>query len=235
MKKIVCLCFMLLSFPLTVLAADDAAVRKHAFSAPDDISQNMNKLTRYLIQPFHKDYDRLKVIAYWMASHLAYDSYKYNNDKVNDRNSAFKYDILKAKAGVCEDFAKLYKDMARIAGVDVNVVTGYVVDTPKLKKHYNITSKDVGHAWNEVKLKGRTFYVDTTWMAAMRIGADSGRRSGAQHKREIRQRRFAENPVDANINTFYFDFTPETEVEKFQQAHWDEHKPWRRQIIRNEK
>lgn len=226
MKKVILglsiIMLALLSFPLqTHAAAGEASIRRRAFNAPDNISDDMRALTFYLVKPYKDDYEKLKSIAYWIASHIAYDSYVYDV-KYNEKTGSYHYDILKAKAGICRDFALLFSQMAQLAGIKgVKVVHGYVVKTNRLRKTYPKKSLGVGHAWNEVKMGGRTFFVDTTFMAPMRIGQDGKKyKSSLKHKMELKKRGRSRTQVDENIRVGYFDFTPADEVKEFGEVHW---------------
>ena len=203
--------------------ASEMVIQRQAFNAPDHVSNNLNHLAQYLTRPFKDDYDKLKVIAYWIASHLAYDNYKYDNGQVYMREMKYKYDILKAKMGICTDFAKLYKDMAEAAGVSAKVeyVTGYIIQPKRLKPYYfQREVPEVGHAWNEVTYNRRKFFVDTTYMCANRVGQSSRKKkSFLQHRQEVRQRNIAKEKFSTKINMFYFDFTPESEFEETRRIH----------------
>ncbi len=203
--------------------ASEVSIQRHAFNAPDHVANNINHLTQYLVRPFKNDYDKLKVIAYWIASHLAYDNYKYDNGQVYQKEIKYKYDVLKAKMGICSDFAKLYAEMAKIAGVSAQVeyVTGYVFQPRRVKSYY--MRKDVppvGHAWNEVTFGRRQFFVDTTYMCANRVGQSTKKRkSSLEHRHEVRKRNISKEKFSTDINTFYFDFTPQSEFDENGKIH----------------
>ncbi len=201
--------------------APERAVLNRALRAPNKISDNVYALTRYLIKPYNNDYDKLKVIAYWIASHIAYDSYKYDG-KINMREMNVKYDILQAKVGICGDFSELMVKMANIAGVrNVKYVSGYHVEGVSLfKRNYSRREMpDVRHAWNEAKIDGRKFFIDTTFMARGTIGDDGRRKSLLHHKLDVKKRGRSSDVVNENINTFYFDFTPKQEFKKSRSLH----------------
>lgn len=224
MKKFFCvLCFVF--YPFLCFAATEAGIQRRAFGAPDSISENSAKLTAYLTQGYDSDYDKLKVIAYWMASHIAYDGYKYDNTAgVNERAFKYKYDILKAKVGICSDFAQLFSEMASLAGIkDVSIVSGYVVKTKRLKRKYTERElPDSSHAWNRVTVDGRTFYVDTTFMSPEIIGATGKKfKSEFRHKNDIKKRERSNTEVNTRINTFFFDFVPPDELKKYGTHHWN--------------
>lgn len=205
--------------------ASETAIEQRAFNAPEKYSQNARQLTQYLIKPFDNKLDRLRVIAYWMASHISYDGYKYNG-KVNKRNIDYHYDVFKARTGICEDFALLFQEMSQYAGVrGVKIETGYVVDTKALRKQYpsHLLKKADGHAWNSIKIGDKVYFIDTTWMAPQKITPkNSSTFNSLSHKLEIkkRSRTTIKKKVTTDINTYYFLFTPQDEVRIHKQQHF---------------
>ena len=57
------------------------------------------------------------------------------------------YSILSGGAGVCEAYTKLYIALLAECGI----------------KSYPVTSEEINHAWNEVRLDGIWYLVDVTW------------------------------------------------------------------------
>ena len=223
MKKLLLSVLMILMFPIAVAFADSLVI-SHALKTPPNKTANRQTLTNHLVQPFNNNYDKLKAIAYWIASHVAYDGYKYNSGKVDMREMNYEYDILKYRTGICTDFAELFADMAKRAGIpDVEYVTGYVLyNQSTLKGFYSkkdIAAKGTGHAWNRVKMNGRVFFVDTTFMARGHIGGDRIRAAASlKHKTDLRKRKF-QNEVNTQIDDFFFDFTPKQEVKEYRMLH----------------
>jgi len=207
----------------SVPAYGASSIENHAFNAPDHVATNRYTLTKYLIRPYSNDYDKLKVIAYWIASHIAYDGYKYNSGKTDMKEMNYQYDVLQYRTGICTDFAQLFVDMAKIAGVSgVEYVRGYVLENQNMiKRNYTRRdiNKDAGHAWNRVQLDRRTFFVDTTFMARGHIGGDRIRAaSSLKHKIDLRKRQY-NSTVNTQINVNFFDFTPKQELRKFGTIH----------------
>ncbi|MBQ9035450.1 MAG: transglutaminase domain-containing protein [Alphaproteobacteria bacterium] len=210
------------SYNINKINASITAIKHRAFNAPDRISTNKYQLTQYLIKPFKNDYDKLRVIAYWIASHIAYDNYKYDNGKINVKEMKVKYDILQAKAGICTDFAELFAQMADIANIKkVEIVKGYVLKNVRiLKKYYRQNEMPhTAHAWNKITLNGRQFFVDTTYMSANRIGAGRKYKSSLKHKLELQKRARTDEKFSQKIDEFYFDFSPREEIKRNQQLH----------------
>lgn len=217
------LLFYIMLFISTVCQAHAAndMLKRRAFNAPENISTNVHSLTKYLIQPCDNDYDKLYVIAYWIASHISYDEYQYRNGKVDKRMNNYQGNILKEKAGVCGDFAQLFADMANIANVrHVEVVEGYVLKKQTLlKKTYR--KKDmpaVGHAWNQAEINGRRFYIDTTFMSGNRVSPSSNFTTNLKHKLDLKKNG-RQNQVYTNVTDDYFDFTPKQEIKKKHMLH----------------
>ena len=104
--------------------------------------------------------------------------------------------------------------MARIAGVSrVKVVSGYVLKNQvsiKRKYRQRDVAGAIGHAWNEVQIDGRKFYVDTTFMARNTV-TPQRRVTSLNHKFAL-NKNGRQNNVNENINDFFFDFTPKSEI-----------------------
>lgn len=191
---------------------------------PSQYTQSARTLAVYLTQPFDNKIEKMQAIAYWIAANIAYDSYKYNNGKENKRNMKYHYDILKARTGICGDFAQLFQEMTQYAGIrGVKFVSGYVVDTRRLQNKYSQHQLGDGHAWNSVNINGYTYYIDTTWMATQQLSVKgSSKYNPWSHKQEIWKRLRTNNTAKttANIRSYYFLFTPQDEVRKFGEHHF---------------
>lgn len=224
MKKLLLSALVFFIFAFTAAAGErNERIASFAFSTPNNAATNRRSLALYLTKPYGNDYDKLQAIAYWIASHIAYDGYKYNNGVTSMREMQYEYDILQYRTGICADFAELFTDMANLAGISgVETVSGYVLEKQsKIKLFYTARdiSKETGHAWNRVQMGRRTFFVDTTFMARGLIG-ESGNRHAAsfQHKHDVKNRKRT-NEVNTNVNDFFFDFTPKQELSKFGYIH----------------
>ncbi|WP_236560357.1 transglutaminase domain-containing protein [Streptococcus halichoeri] len=64
------------------------------------------------------------------------------------------YAFLKDKEAVCQAYAQLFKDMGRLAGLDVYYIQGYGDPAG---------GKSSLHAWNIVKVGDKYYHVDLTW------------------------------------------------------------------------
>ena len=68
--------------------------------------------------------------------------------------------VLIHKEGVCQSYAIAFYMMAVSAGLDCKFVTG--------------TAKGGGHAWNQVKVDGKWYYIDCTWDDPIMNGHSGG-------------------------------------------------------------
>ncbi|MCI6790564.1 MAG: hypothetical protein MR589_05770 [Lachnobacterium sp.] len=68
--------------------------------------------------------------------------------------------VLIHKEGVCQSYAIAFYMMAVSAGLDCKYVTG--------------TAHGVGHAWNQVKVGGKWYYIDCTWDDPIMNGHSGG-------------------------------------------------------------
>ena len=83
--------------------------------------------------------------------YLIYNAnYVNNGDYKNAQNWAYGAGgVLLHKEGVCQSYAIAFYMMAISAGLECKYVTG--------------TANGGGHAWNQVKVNGKWYYIDCTW------------------------------------------------------------------------
>lgn len=181
---------------------------------PRQKEDRISSLVDYLVKPFDNDYDKAKAIAFWIASHINYDTYLYNNGKTTKLFSAYQgqtaKDLLKSRVGICGDFAELFIAMCKEAGIRARKVYGYAY--PSENKPSARELPNYGHAWNQFAYKGEIINVDTTFMSRG-VTKLSGRATNLRHRRALREIR-RENKYDSQMNdfdSFYFDFNYRTE------------------------
>lgn len=80
----------------------------------------------------------------YLVLHTKYDLGHQINP---DSEGISSYDIICNNAGVCQGYAQAYRDLLRRAGVESIMVS----------------SDDMNHAWNMVKIDGNWYHVDVTW------------------------------------------------------------------------
>lgn len=80
----------------------------------------------------------------WVCERVNYD-HSYSRSSLNAA-------VIEG-LGVCEGYARTFDMLAKLCGIETEIVAGIV----------NNTKRTAGHAWNKVTINGNVSYVDTTW------------------------------------------------------------------------
>lgn len=98
--------------------------------------------------------DSLKFVAIclWIVNKLDYD-YTFNSENYELNN------LLQSGKTVCAGYAALLNALCYLQGIPSLFVTGHVIRSEK----WNFIHTS-GHAWNLVKINGRWYGIDLTWM-----------------------------------------------------------------------
>ena len=225
--RIVTFLLMLFVCVFNVTSADathypSARIARYATNTPRSVENNLNTLTKHLISPLDDDYDKAKVIAFWIASHINYDKYLYNNGNVTKLMKTYMLqspdELLESRVGICSEFAMLFDRMSKIAGIRSKIVNGYAY--PVKLRLRNKEKRNYAHAWNYFLYNNKKIYVDTTFMAG---GTTSPTRrvTDISHKRALRKVERSnkyESQVN-NFNEYYFDFNYRDELGKMNYKH----------------
>ena len=186
-----------------------ARISRYAKNTPRKVEDNLKVLVNHLIKPLDDDYDKAKMIAYWIASHIYYDEYLYTNEsatKLMKKHKIQKPDqLLKTRSGICSEFALMFAEMCNIAGISANISVGYAYPTEVRLRRSN--KKNFAHAWNYFNYNNKKIYVDTTFMSRGSL-QPSGSVREYSHKRALRSFE-RDNKFKSNVNDFddyYFDF-----------------------------
>ena len=182
---------------------------------PQKYEKNIQSLVSYLTHPMQNDYDKAQAFAYWIASHIVYDQYLYNNGQTTKLRKQYSgqtpKELLQSKVGICADFANLFNTMCSYAGIKSGYVDGYTFD-----KNENIHNRknrlNNAHRWNYFIYKNSKIYVDTTWMATGKLNATKmvskfNRKTAI--KKHNRQNKISNKIYP--VNPYYFDFSYKSE------------------------
>lgn len=157
------------------------------FSVTDSLSRNIKykndiyELTKDLTKAYPEHLDKARAIFKWITENIKYD-YKYfnkNNYKGKEPKTykckddkdceakriawEIKYidKVLRKGKAVCQGYAMLFKKMCDIAGLQSEIVTGYV-----RTEYYQVgTAGTLDHAWNVVWIDSTYYLLDATWAA----------------------------------------------------------------------
>ncbi len=152
------------------LAADETAVRyrtgspdERAIQVPGELQQSVFKdpvrflpelvahLTRDTTDPFVK----AKRIHDWITDNIAYDTDLLLG--LSDEGSRKVHELIPLRRTTCGGFGGTFAEMARLAGLEVQTVTGNS-RTCWIKK----AGRDCRHVWNAVRIGGKWYVIDST-------------------------------------------------------------------------
>lgn len=217
-----CFCCLFYGFEGYAKHYSSRQIEVYVNKTPNEAEDSVYALAKYLSKPFDEDYDKAKAIAFWIAGHIYYDDYLYNNGQTTRLIKSYKSqeprELLKSRVGLCGDFADLFNALCKKAGVRARRVSGFAYPAGR-----SLTLRDKqnsAHAWNYFYDGAKKIYVDTTFMAKGTTGA-SGRVNNLRHRRALKeikkdsQKHRAVNDFD----TFYFDFDYKDEIQKRHYRH----------------
>ncbi len=151
------------------------------------------RLTKQLTNPFSNQELKARAIFRWVTDNIAYDcryfnktAYKGKEPETFECNSDDSLDcvirknvwemryinhLLDSRKAVCQGYAMLFKKMCNIAGMESEVIPGYI-----RTEEYQIGSPgELDHAWNAVRINGNYYLVDATWAAGSCSKKDNGK------------------------------------------------------------
>lgn len=139
------------------------------------------ELTTALTKNYSQQLYKARAIFIWITENIAYD-YKYFNKYAykgkdpktftckDDEDCALKKKIWETKyinrvlrkgKAVCQGYSMLFKKMCDLAGLQSEIITGYV-----RTEYYQVgTVGTLDHAWNAVWLDSAYYLLDATWAA----------------------------------------------------------------------
>ncbi len=149
--------FLLLTGSMVYAQQDYRQIDRHVKRAPENLSENIDSLTGYLLRPATTEAEKLRALYRWMAENIGYDYRAYRGETRRINKNVV--DILRRKVAVCFGYATLLKAMCERAGIPCVVVSGYSKGT--LTAEPGLEEPD--HAWNAVRLEGQWRLLDATW------------------------------------------------------------------------
>ena len=147
------------------------------------------KLVNYLVKPFKGDVSRARVILAWIVYNINYDRERLKRiaDGTEEGDMEISLDVesdpktgkltlkrgdvkmlhtedtiqktLQTRKGICKDFARLYQHMCQLAGLEVQIISGYACGN---MEDFRISD---AHMWTAIKIDGVWYFVDPTWAA----------------------------------------------------------------------
>ncbi len=133
-------------------------------------------LADVLTERAENDLDKAEAIFHWITHNIVYNYKLYEEFRSGDRDKIKGKRIrksempehnadkvkrsLKKRNGICEDYALLFKSLCDVAGLESEVIKGYIrIDPTKLR------SSGEKHVWNVIKIDGKWENIDATYGA----------------------------------------------------------------------
>lgn len=139
---------------------------------------DLSALTKALTMPYAVQVHKARAIFRWITENIVYDYKYYNKYYYNGKEpEGFKCkgkktcetekmewetkyinNVLRNKKAVCQGYAMLFKKMCDIAGLQSEIITGYVRTA-----YYQVgTAGTLDHAWNAVMIDSTYYLLDAT-------------------------------------------------------------------------
>ena len=136
-------------FTLKGVSQEFNAINKHLASLPTQNYSSIEQLHNQIVKPRYSEEQKVYAIARFITDRISYG--KRSRTPLNCINSG---------AGVCQDYAELFKALCEISNIENIYVTG----------DGKTSAQDIGfyssnHAWNAVKVNGKYQLYDLTWAA----------------------------------------------------------------------
>jgi transglutaminase-like putative cysteine protease len=172
------------------------ALDEYARNTPAEAEASLETLTAWLIRPASNDLEKSRLIFTWVATHIHYDDNGYNTGNYSDVAAE---PVLRNRVGVCQGFSNLFDELAKQAGLESAIATGYA-------KGISYSPGDIisgpNHAWNAIKIDGRWRLFDVTWAAGFGRGVNG---------KLVSSTLFDDYWFDARPDEFIFSHLPEDE------------------------
>jgi transglutaminase-like putative cysteine protease len=160
----------------------------HALRTPKQVTYSVPKLAQYLVKPARNEKERVRAISRWIAANISYD-FKFLDLLVQGRKRISDFDYssaaaLRRRKTVCGGYANLFADLAKHAGLEVRVLTGWIKGSEDL--FGGRLEKSLGtrpnHAWNAVRIEDRWHLMDLTCVSGGWVGSAAFEKEGVRHR-----------------------------------------------------
>lgn len=130
---------------------------------PSSHTVSTASVAEYIRLHFKTDIEKAGAIYSWVTSNIRYDTDSINAINLGLDPTAKVSEAFRRRKGVCENYAAIFNDISRQAGLQCFVIDGYT-------KQSGIVDK-VGHNWCALFINEKWYLSDPTW------GSTSGLKS----------------------------------------------------------
>lgn len=180
MKHYLYLLIIVLISLFSPLASEDfSSIDEHTKTVPQDLTEDIRKLSAYLTKPAKTDREKVRALYYWIVHNIEYDLDALD-DLMWEKKSVSKKlflaeSVLKNRKAVCGGFSLLFKSMAESVGLEAEVVLGWAKNVNAFYGDGNtnaVFGKKPNHAWNVVKVDGKWELLENTYGRVWGNGKD---------------------------------------------------------------
>jgi len=173
-----------------------ATLNKATYKASILVDKNRNPKT-YMVakeikSKFKSKEKRASAIVSFFEKQLLTYTLKPDALNINHSTDSFLFDKRK---GYCVHFASSFVTMARLAGINARIVTGYKADKSSSIKNYLAVREKDAHAWAELYIDKHWVRYETTATASNIDGLSQALLNGTQNNKR-------ENVLLKNINMY---------------------------------
>jgi hypothetical protein len=138
-----------------------AMIDHYATKAPRALEGDLDSLVAYLVKPARTDQEKVRSIFKWITHRFSYSAHSSLPKGYFDSKALL---ALVGKGLACDGYGRVFAELAKRAGVEVQTIQGVAKSDGSLSQGPN-------HLWNAVKIEGKWLLVDPTWGAGYVSGA----------------------------------------------------------------
>lgn len=130
------------------------------FGQQIDLKRDFDKINSYrklknkLVLPTYSEIEKVQMIYSWMGRKVRYDLKTYQQHKYLDYSPI---QVIRKKKGLCEDFAKTFVYLCKLANIKAFQVNGYVKEWDYLQNEPLLWAN---HAWIAFVADGKIYLAD---------------------------------------------------------------------------
>lgn len=113
-----------------------------------------------LIDGLNDDSDKIRNIHDWITLNISYDIGAYLHKIQPDDNPI---SVIKNSTALCSGYARLFKKMCYLAGIECHIIDGYVLSSEFIEAPLSSVLTIPNHQWNAVKSEGKWYFTDLTF------------------------------------------------------------------------
>lgn len=128
-----------------------------AFNIPASQTNSTTDIAAFINSHFDTDSKKVRAAYIWVISNIKYSTDSIHRIILNEDRDQLVTFALRRRKGVCENFAAIFDDICRKAGLRSFAVEGYTRQNNSVDK--------ISHAWNIVFTNNKWSLYDPTWDA----------------------------------------------------------------------